>query len=231
MDKIEKYSLVDEAYKRIREYLLKSNFIEGQKIPSENQLSKDLCVSRVVIRDALSQLRNERVIVTYQGKGSFLANPINFNSGLLNMEEKIDFDLFVKIMEFRETIEFSAIDYAMQYATNEELASLQNIVDEMEKIISDINNFTIKDYEFHSRIVKCSHNPFLISAHESCKEMILIALKSMNLLAGSDCYAIDLHKKIAMRLIAKDAKGAISLYKNNGEYNLARMKEVFNTTK
>jgi hypothetical protein len=61
--------------------------------------------------------------------------------------------------------------------------------------------------------------------------MILIALKSMNFLAGSDCYAIDLHKKIAMRLIAKDAKGAIHLYKNNGEYNVARMKEVFNTTK
>ena len=185
MDKIRKYSLVDEAYKRIKEYLLNGDLTEGQKIPSENQLCKDLCVSRVVIREALSKLRSERMIVTYQGKGSFLANPINFTIERANLDKQMNFDLFVKVMEFREAIEFAAINYATQYATDEELKVLEVIVSEMEKASSDTDDFTIIDYQFHSHIVECSRNPFLVSAHESCKEIILTALKSMNLLGGA----------------------------------------------
>jgi hypothetical protein len=51
---------------------------------------------------------------------------------------------------------------------------------------------------------------------------------SMNKIEGAHDYAIDLHKKIVTHLISRDAKSAISLYKNNGEYNIARMKELFN---
>lgn len=228
MDKIEKVSLVDEAYKRIKEYLLAGDFAEGQKIPSENQLSKTLSVSRVVVREALSKLRNERLILTYQGKGSFIANPINFNSEMLGLVGKMDFDIFVKVMEFREAIEFSAINYAVKYATDKELQSIKEVAQKMENLKAINDEFTLLDYEFHSKIVSCSHNPFLISAHEACKEMIITALECMNVLDGSYDYAISLHKKISTYLTLRDAKGAISLYKNNGEYNLARMKEFFN---
>ena len=226
MDKIEKVSLVDEAYKRIKEYLLTGDFSEGQKIPSENQLCKDLSVSRVVVREALSKLRSNRLIVTYQGKGSFIANPVNFSSEDLGISGKIDFNIYVKVMEFREAIEFAAINYATKYATDEELQAIKEIALEMEKVNIN-NNFTLLDYEFHSKIVSCSHNPFLISSHESCKEMILTALECMNVLDGSYDYAISLHKKIVDCLLAREPKSAISLYKNNGEYNIARMQEFF----
>ena len=228
MDKIKKLTLAEQAYIRIKEYLLNKKFVEGQKIPSENQMSKELSVSRVVVRDALLKLRKERFIVTYQGKGSFLANPINFNSNIMGIEEKMDFDLFVKIMEFRETIEFSAIKYSIEYATDEELQLLKEVASKMEKSACNNNEFTLVDYDFHSKIVACSHNPFLIASHEFCKEKILSALECMNNLHGSHDYAINLHKKIATCLINRDAKGAINLYKNNGEYNVARMKELFN---
>lgn len=230
MDKIEKVSLVDEAYKRIKEYLLTGDFAEGQKIPSENQLCKDLSVSRVVVREALSKLRSNRLIVTYQGKGSFIANPVNFSSVDLCISGKIDLNVFVKVMEFRETIEFAAINYATQYATDEELQEVKQIACEMEKA-SINNNFTLLDYEFHSKIVACSHNPFLISSHESCKEIILTALECMNALDGSYDYAITLHNNIANYLIAREPKNAINLYKNNGEYNIARMQEFFDNKK
>lgn len=228
MDKIKKVSLVDEAYKRIKEYLLSGDFSEGQKIPSENQLCKELSVSRVVIREALSKLRSNRLIVTYQGKGSFLANPINFSSGILSVRGKMDFDIFVKIMEFRETIEFSAINYAVKYATDKELQAVNGIARKMQNLKNINDDFTLLDYEFHSQIVACSHNPFLISAHEDCKDMILTALKCMNAVDGSYDYAVELHKKIANCLALRDAKGAINLFKNNGEYNVARMKELIN---
>ena len=228
MEKIKKSFLAEEVYKSIKEYLLGGRFVEGQKIPSENQLSKTLSVSRVVVRDALSRLRSERLILTYQGKGSFISNPANFNSRINELSEKVDFELFVKVMEFRKAIEFAAINYAVNYATEEELLAVKEIANQMEENKSDNKKFTLLDYEFHSKIVGCSHNPFLISSHELCKEKIISVLDSMNNLEDSRGYAINLHKKIATCLIKKDVKGAIELYKNNGEYNLVRMKELFN---
>ena len=66
-----------------------------------------------------------------------------------------------------------------------------------------------------------------MAAVESLKDSVMTALKAMNDLDGGREWAIDLHKKIALRLIDRDAKGAIELLKNNGEYNLARMSEIF----
>lgn len=228
MEKINKSFLADEVYKRIKDYLFNGTFFEGQKIPSENQLSKTLSVSRVVVREALSKLRNERLILTYQGKGSFIANPANFNMAVDQLGEKTDFELFVKVMEFRKTIEFSAINYAIVYATKEELLEIKEIAKKMEENQLNNKTFTSLDYEFHSKIVACSHNPFLISSYELCKEKIISVLDSMNNLEDSHGYAINLHKKIADCLVKKDVKGAIKLFNNNGEYNLARMKELFN---
>ena len=225
MDKIKRYSLVDEAYKRIKEDILKDQFSEGKKIPSENQLCKELSVSRVVVREALSRLRSERVIVTYQGKGSFRANPLNFPER--KGDGAMGFDGYARIMEFREAIEFAAINLAVVNATDEELNALTDIAKKMNAARSNYRDFTLVDYEFHSRIVFCSHNKYMIEAHENSKGAILAALDCMNMLGGGYDYAVDLHEKIALSLVNRDAKTAIHLSKNNGEYNIARMKEVF----
>ena len=208
--KIERYSLVDEAYKRIKEEVLSDKFSEGDLIPSENALSKALSVSRVVIREALSKLRSERIIVTYQGMGSFKSNPKNFLNYSVGQKE-VTLEKFKEITEFRGVIENGAILSAVKMALAKD----------------DADAFNIADYEFHLAVLNCSHNSLFVTAVESLKDSVMTALKAMNDLDGGREWAIDLHKKIALRLIDRDAKGAIELLKNNGEYNLAGMSEIF----
>ena len=229
MDKIERHSLVDEAYKRIRDEILNKEFSEGKKIPSENQLSKALNVSRVVIREALLRLREEKIIVTYHGKGSFLANPKNFVGVDERIDEQLDFSTFKDIIEFRECVETSAINLAVKVASDDELSDIKSCAQLLSAVQGDVDAFTYADYEFHLQIAKCSHNFLLVQSIENFSRLIKTSLKIMNSLSGSRDYAVELHKAVAEKICNRDGKGALELLKTNGEYNIARMSEIFNT--
>lgn len=226
INRIEKVSLVDEAYNRIKASLMQDGLKEGDAVPSEHSLCNRLNVSRVVVREALQRLRSERLIVTYQGKGSFVANPDNFSSGKA-VSQNFDYATFKETMQLRCAIEYSAIQIAVEEASDDELEKVRKIAIEMENAKNDDLSFNQLDYAFHLNIIKCSHNNKFLSVMECNEKVVMLCLESMNKVVGSREWAINLHLKLADCLVARDSKGAIKLLKNNGEYNFARMQELF----
>lgn len=225
IERIERVSLVEEAYKRIKKDILSADFSEGDKIPSENALAKYLNVSRVVIREALSRLRSENFIVTYHGKGSFKANPKNF----INSYESTDtlkFADFKNVTEFRYAIETAAVLAAVVAASDEELRELKDLAENMETCKTDFSAFDKVDYEFHLNMINCSHNDLFVRAFESCSKQIKRALSTMNDLNDSREFALKIHREMAEALAKRDAKTVINLMAKNSEYNLARMSEL-----
>lgn len=59
--------------KALKERILSGDYSVGQQLPSENQLMRIFNVSRVTARQALHQLLKERLVVSHQGKGYFVA--------------------------------------------------------------------------------------------------------------------------------------------------------------
>lgn len=58
---------------RLRTAIADGALTPGAKVPSEAQLSRGYEVSRTVVREAVSQLRAEGLVETFQGRGSFIA--------------------------------------------------------------------------------------------------------------------------------------------------------------
>ena len=197
------------------------------KIPSENQLSKSLNVSRVVVREALKRLREERILVTYHGSGSFVANPKNFLNFYKSIPE-MSFKEFSDIMEFRSAIEYASIRSATVNADDEDLKLIRDAFIAMRDSVDDPMSFSVCDYAFHAAIIKASHNEIFLEVMTSKKEEILKVLGMMNKLNDSRSWALDLHEIICHAIERRDSKVAIDLLKNNGEYNVARFKEFLN---
>jgi GntR family transcriptional regulator len=60
----------------IRHRITKGDYAPGSQIPSENELCRELNVSRVTLREALRELVRDDMLVKIQGKGTFVnANP------------------------------------------------------------------------------------------------------------------------------------------------------------
>ena len=60
---------------RLKDEILSGRRRPGDKLPSENEFTQTLGVSRITVRQALGDLRNEGLVVKTHGKGSFVATP------------------------------------------------------------------------------------------------------------------------------------------------------------
>jgi GntR family transcriptional regulator len=72
-DKGDKVPLYVRIYEQLFQLIESNYFKEGEKLPGENTLSKDLGVSRASLRQALLILQEDGIIHNVQGKGNFLA--------------------------------------------------------------------------------------------------------------------------------------------------------------
>ena len=68
----------------------------GTQIPSEHDLSRELGVSRVTLREALRELVRENLLVKIQGKGTFVASnppkrlaPVRYTGFLEELQERV----------------------------------------------------------------------------------------------------------------------------------------------
>jgi len=67
-------SKTDQAVASLRAYFTGGAFQPGARLPSEAELTTTLGISRVTVRRALARLRDQRVIRTDHGRGSYVIN-------------------------------------------------------------------------------------------------------------------------------------------------------------
>ena len=81
----------------IKNWIISKEFNPGDKIPSENELADKFGVSRLTIRQAISQLSQEGFLISKRGEGTFVTNNENLiNSFSLEFTGFMD-DLFYQI--------------------------------------------------------------------------------------------------------------------------------------
>jgi GntR family transcriptional regulator len=80
----------------IRHRIAKGEYTPGAQIPSENELCRELNVSRVTLRDALRELVRDHMLVKVQGKGTFvsvdppkLLAPVKYAGFLDELQERV----------------------------------------------------------------------------------------------------------------------------------------------
>src|SRR5687767_3510548 len=63
-------SLPDQIYSRMVEAILRGDFSDSGKLPTESSLASHFGVSRPTVREALSRLRSDGIIESRRGAGS-----------------------------------------------------------------------------------------------------------------------------------------------------------------
>ena len=162
--KIEKINLVEAVYQQLREMILSGKVSEGTKLESENKLAESFSVSRVVIREALQKLRGEKLIVTRQGVGTYVANPSNFAPNTQSIE--LTEAAYMDFIHFREAVEYTAAALAKNAATEEDFDELDRYAAQLDQQLYKNDEVAEADFEFHYALVCCAHNVFLENATE-----------------------------------------------------------------
>lgn len=153
-------SLKHQAYQTIRGKILNCEYAPNSFI-NEEQLCKELNVSRTPIRDALSRLEQENLIKIISKKGIIVA-PLNINE--INM-----------IYETRVLLEPYILSNYGNRINDALYNELSNILKEIDSIAAISNNLTIEnlnkiydlDDKFHNLLVNLSQNKYIIQCYEN----------------------------------------------------------------
>ena len=133
----------------------------GDKLPNELQLSEELGVSRITLREAIRILVARNVLEIKRGKGTFIREDYTpkMVAGLEDTASaKVDID---DLYEMRLIFEPEIAYYATIRASDRELERIFAIGKEIEELLLKGIDYTHKEMMFHCSIANATHNEFI----------------------------------------------------------------------
>ena len=161
-DRPESGPLSDRVYAYVVEAILRGDFAEGGKLPTESELATRFGVSRPTVREALARLRSDGVIESRRGSGSHvirppgvLAAPVTPIQSLADIE---------RYYAFRSCIESGAAAAAAEFRSADDLAAIGAACDALASAPDGGPAAIELDVRFHLALARASHNPFFVAA-------------------------------------------------------------------
>lgn len=148
-----------EVAQEIENKIGAGTYEEGEKLPSERELTQSYNVSRNVIRQALTILREKGLITIKPGKGAYITkiNDAMVTETLKRVVDKYDSSM-EDIQEVRNELELSVIRLAVKKANKENIKELKKICEKMDEDVS-ISRFLEWDLKFHKALAMSTGNP------------------------------------------------------------------------
>ena len=150
-------SLQEQVYQALKQIILRGDLSSGERVV-ETKLAKQLQVSRTPIREAISQLKREKLIVSKPNSG--------FRVATLSVRDAIG------LYDCRIALEQLSISNACEQITSKQLKKLERYVLLAEKLVdsksskSDSLKLLEVDYQFHHLIAESSSNQWLLTLLE-----------------------------------------------------------------
>ena len=143
-------TLAERARDHIRERITSGEYPPGSRI-KERELSEELGISRIPIREALTGLSTEGFITLQPRRGAIVT-------------ELVPEDLH-EIFEIREVLEVHEVVLALRHGTEEEKRRLVEIVEAERAAVRSGDTAAVAEGNaaFHMQLVEMSHNALLTS--------------------------------------------------------------------
>ena len=161
-DKIPARALSDTVAQQLLKQIDKGTFTRGGKLPTEAVLAQQFGVSRTVIREAISRLKNEGVVEPRQGSGVFVAAHGTVRPLRIDYAEAVEPGSVVQILALRRAIEAEVASEAAQRRTDEQLAVIEDTLARIDEAVRAGRNGVEEDVAFHREIANATGNPYFL---------------------------------------------------------------------
>ena len=167
-------TLAGHAYERILAMIMDGTVPVGGKLPTEHCLSDMLDMSRPVLRQALKQLREDDVIISRQGSGSYVKR--RPDGAVLDFAPVGSIADIQRTFEFRAAIEGEAAFLAATRRSAQDLSDLRKALAELDRCVKEGELGVDADEAFHAAICAASDNRNFMVARTSMKSNIITGM-------------------------------------------------------
>ncbi len=152
---------------KILEYIRHNQLQPGDKLPTEQQMGKQMEVSRTVIREAVKVLTTVGVVRPKRGSGLYVTNePRPFASTAIEFSVTNEPENVLHLFEFRTILEPVAAAQAAERISPRELRRLEGYVQAYRNAAQNADSVGCRDADlaFHMCIAQATRNPLIASS-------------------------------------------------------------------
>ena len=183
------------AHREIRRRIVTLELPPGHPL-SENELARELEVSRTPVREGLLLLVEEDLVRVFPKLGSFVA--------------RVDPQRIADAQFVREAIEVASLADAVERRTDEDVEALRDLLRQQREVVEDVDRFFALDEAFHQRLLAAAGHGNSWRTVEQAKAHLDRA-RRLGLRAVSPISSlIDQHAEIVDGLASRDLDVAVA---------------------
>jgi DNA-binding FadR family transcriptional regulator len=150
-------NLAEQVMARLAADIRSGRLGPGARLPTEQALTLAMGVSRTVVREAVSALRADGLLVTRRGSGAYVADPAAgpFRIGAARAAALGD---ILDVMELRLAVEVEAAAFAAERASRRQIAAIRAAWRAIDRALRAGEGAVAEDFAFHRAIAEATGN-------------------------------------------------------------------------
>lgn len=163
-------TLSESIYQEIFSLIVSGEYAPGSRLPSEQALSQNFGVSRPVVREALARLRDDDLIVSQRGSGSYVnRRPDNAVLRFTPLSSIADMQ---RCFEYRVGVEGEMAYLAASRRSAAALKQIEETLGALDNVLGNDELGVDADFDFHMSIALATENRFYVDTLERLRDNI-----------------------------------------------------------
>ncbi len=199
-------TLTKQAADTLRRFILSEGLREGDALPSERELSDILSVSRNIVREALTVLVAEGLIIKRPGSGIFVTD-FDPTTVTPQVAVSIDYDASQRhaLSEARAAVELGAVELIVSRITDEQIDELERVNRELIQKLQHNRSSVPHDIDFHTILFRATQNQVLMDLIPLLVEYFRLSVAQVPaMIRHNEARISEEHKRIIEGLRRRD---------------------------
>ncbi|ANF59026.1 FadR/GntR family transcriptional regulator [Halotalea alkalilenta] len=210
----------------LREEIISGALAPGERLPTEAALCERFEISRSVVREAISVLRDAGLVVSRRGSGSYVAEVASAMISLPLPGDQLS--AVTGVLELRRALESEAAELAALRRTPAQLRRLKMALEELDEAVAAGGDGVEEDVAFHRLVAEASNSPYLLKVVNLCHVLLRRTIRitrSNEAKRGVYMRQVEReHALIVERIEAQDAQGASAAIRSHLEHAELRLR-------
>ena len=148
--------LSEQVAQRLSDAIQAGEWGRGARLPTEAALGERFGISRSVVREAISMLRNGGLVTSRRGSGSFVAEAPTVSLRLAIPDPGLQ--PVAEVLELRRPLEVEAARLAAERRTPSQLRRIRNAMVDIDEAVEAGLSGVDQDLAFHRAIAEAANN-------------------------------------------------------------------------
>ncbi len=169
--KVKKVRVFEEIVEQLKDYFANSDLQPGDRLPSERDLAEQFNCSRVSVRQALTVLEAQGLLVRKVGGGTYKADDEHYKLSQLMSLLRTEAKDINEPLEVRKLMDPQIVMLAAQRATKKDIEAMRDCLRRQAEKIEAGELIVEEDSEFHLLIAQAAKNGIIVKLVEAIHDL------------------------------------------------------------